>query len=281
KDLKSLRWEGRFCLPGTDGLILGGIFLGILSGILSCAPIAPQATTLSESVPSRSQDPGELVRSLAQRVHQFRSLRTLAKVYYWGPHGGGGFQEVILVHRPDRLRLETLSPLGATLIVTVDADEVVGFHPREGLFYRGRSSKGNLLRYTQIPLEVGEVTNLLMGLPPVEIQGRWEREGNSIHRDMGGGEREVVAFHPTLGIPTEWERYGPDGEIDFSALFSDFFSTPAGLFPLKISLEAHAQQKSLEISYQEPEVNVALPFALFVQEKPENAREILLESLGG
>lgn len=279
--MRPLRWEGRCCLPGTDGLILSGIFLGILSGILSCAPIAPQATTLSESGSSRSQDPGEFVRSLAQRVHLFRSLRTLAIVNYWGPQGRGGFQEAILVQRPDRLRLETLSPLGVTLIVTVDADEVVGFHPREGLFYRGRSSKGNLLHYTQIPLEVREITTLLMGLPPVEIQGRWEREGNSIHRDIGGGRSEVVAFHPTLGIPTEWERYGPDGEIELSALFSDFFSTPAGLFPLKISLEAHTQQKSLEISYQEPEVNVALPFALFVQEKPGNAREIPLESLGG
>ncbi len=275
--MKQLRWEGRSCLPGTEGLILSGILLGILS----CAPIAPQAPTLSESVPSKSQDPGELVRSLAQRVRQFRSLRTLATVDYWGTDGRGGFQEAILVHRPDRLRLETLSPLGATLIVTVDGDEVVGFHPRERLFYRGKSSKENLLRYTRIPLELGEITGLLMGLPPVEIQGRWEREGDSIHRETGGGRREVVVFHPTLGIPTEWERYGPDEELEFSALFSDFFSTPAGPFPLNISLEVYPQERGFEIRYQEPEVNVALPFALFVQEKPRNAREIPLESLGG
>ena len=120
-----------------------------------------------------------------------------------------------------------------------------------------------------------------MGLPPVEAQGRWEGEGNSIHREIGGGRREVIAFHPTLAIPTRWERSSADGAIELNALFSDFSSTPVGLFPLKISLEAHTQQKRLEIHYQEPELNIELPLPLFVQEKPGSAREIQLESLGG
>ena len=183
--------------------------------------------------------------------------------------------------RPDRLRLETLSPLGAILIVTIDAGEIVGFHPREGLFYRGKSSKENIFHYTQIPLELGELTSLLVGLPPVSPEGHWERGENSIQRDIAGGGRERIAFHPTLGIPTRWERSGVDGAIEMSALFDDFFSTPDGPFPLKISLEAPIQQKRLEIRYQEPELNVTLPSPLFVQEKPASARELPLESLGG
>lgn len=275
--MKHLRWEGQSCLPATGCLILAGIF----GGILSCAPIAPQTTTGIKSVPSRSRDLGELVHSLVQRADQFRSLRTLAKVYYWGADGSGGFQEAILVHRPDRLRLETLSHWGATLIVTVDADEVMGFHPREGLFYRGRSSKENLLRYIQIPLELGEITALLLGLPPVDIQGRWEGEGNSIYGEDAGGRTEVVTFHPTLGVPVKWERSDPDGEIELSAIFSDFSPTPAGLFPLKILLDAPALERRLEIRYQEPEVNVVLPAHFFVQQRPNHVREVPLESLGG
>ena len=267
----------RACLPGIGGLILLGMFLGNLS----CAPVAPQATSLPESSLAKSRDPGELAKSLTQRIHQFQSLRTLATIYYWGSDGRAGFQEAILVHRPDRLRLETLSPLGAILIVTVDADEIVGFHPREGLFYRGRSSKENLFRYTHIPLELGELTSLLMGLPPVAAQGSWEEGDNSIYRELGGGERERIVFDPILGVPTRWERLRVDGETELSALFADFFSTAAGLFPLKISLEAHTQQKRLEIHYQEPELNVTLPSPLFVQEKPANTKEIPLESLGG
>lgn len=263
-------------LPSIGGLIL----LGVLVGVSSCAVIAPQTATLSEnSLPS--WDTGELLQRLDQRSRKFRSLRTLAAVSYWGTDGRAGFQEAILVYRPDRLRLETLSPLGAILIVTVDADEIAGFHPREGLFYRGKSSKENIFRYTQIPLELGELTSLLMGLPPVEAQGHWERGGNSIYREIAGGGRERIAFHPALGIPARWERISADGEVELSALFDDFSSTPDGPFPLKISLEAPPQQKRLEIRYQEPELNVELSLPLFVQEKPATAREIPLESVGG
>lgn len=261
----------RFC----PFLILAAVF----SGILSCAPVAPLAD-IPENVPGVQRDTREMVTNLSQRIRQLSSLRSLASVSYWGADGRGGFQEAILVQRPDRLRLETLSPLGATLIVTVDGAEVVGFHPREGLFYRGRSSKENLFRYIQIPLELGEVTALLMGLPPVQLEGRWEEEGGVIYRDEGG-ERDRIIFHPDLGIPVKWERSNSHGEIELSALFSEFSPTSVGLFPMRISLEAHAQQKRVEIRYQEPELNVALPSTLFVQEKPSHVREMPLESLGG
>lgn len=267
----------RASLPGISVLILLGTFVGI-SG---CGSITSQTDGLSESILPQSQDTGALVKNLAQRIHQSRTLRSLAAVNYWGKDGRGGFQEAILVHRPDRLRLETLSPLGAILIVTVNADAIAGFHTREGLFYRGKSSKENIFRYTHIPLELGELTSLLMGLPPVEAHGRWEGEANSIHRTLGGGGREVIAFHPALGVPTKWERFGADGEVELGAIFADFASTPAGPFPLKITLEAPAQEIRLEIHYQEPELNIELPLPFFVQERPGSAREVPLESLGG
>ena len=246
----------------------------------SCAWLTRQASP-PESLLEEHRATQELVQTLVQRSGELRSLRALASVYYSGSDGKGGFQEVILVHRPDRLRLETLSPMGAILIVTADADEMAGFHPREGLFYRGRSSRQNLYRYTQIPLGLGELTSVLMGLPPLPTQGPWDSDGRSIIRDLGGGWKEAISFHPTLWLPTKWQRSNPEGRVELSAQFSDFSSTPAGLFPLKIVLQAPLQQRRLEISYQYPELNVDLSPVLFVQQKPENARELPLDSLGG
>ncbi|MBI4529230.1 MAG: hypothetical protein HY695_35985 [Deltaproteobacteria bacterium] len=276
--MKPLSWLGGLaCLPGTALLIL----FGFGAGILSCAQVVSEESVLSESLPSKTWTVGEFVGILSQRIEDFRSLRALATVNYSGPDGRAGFQEAVIVHRPDRLRLETLSPLGVILIVTADADELAGFHTREGLFYRGRSSKQNLLYYTQIPLELREITALLMGLPPVSLQPGWEGEGNSLYRDVAGGRREKVAFHVSLGVPASWERSGQDGTPELSAQFSDYSATTAGPFPHKIVLEARAPKLRLEIRYQEPEVNVSLPSGLFVQQKPGNAKEIPLESLGG
>ena len=260
------------------------VYLGLVGnflGLLSCTPVVYKEPIDIETIPSREWSREELFQNLTERVQQFRSLRSLASVHYQGKDGRGGFQEAIVVQRPDRLRLETLSSFGVVLIVTANGDKVAGFDPRENVFVHGKSSKENLVRLTRIPLELGEIAALLMGLPPVEIQGRWEGGQNSLHRELDSGRTEVVTFHPKLGIPTKWERSGPDGGIEMSALFSDFFSTNAGLFPLKISLEDNVQQRRLEIRYQEPELNVALPATLFVQQRPANVKEIPMESIGG
>lgn len=256
--------------------------MGILIGILGCGPGVAPVTTVPETITPQSRFPGDLARSLSQRADRFRSLRALAKVRYWSKEEKGAFQEAVLIHRPDRMRLETFSPLGALLIVTVDANEVTGYHLRQGLFYRGRNSKENLLRYTRIPLELKEITALLLGLPPVELRGRWKREGNTLYRENKTGGSEAVTFHPTLNIPILWERSDPESELELNASFSDFYSTPAGAFPLKIALEAsNDEERRYEILYQEPEVNVSLPASLFAQKKPDHVKELPLESLGG
>jgi outer membrane lipoprotein-sorting protein len=255
--------------------------IGILIAASSCTPTLYKEPIDVETVPAREWSREELFQSLTERVERFQSLRSLASVHYQGKDGRGKFQEAIVVQRPDKLRLETLSSFGVLLVVTANGDKVAGFDPRENFFVHGKSSKENLVRLTRIPLELREIAALLMGLPPVAVQGHWEGKQNILHRKLQDGRSEMVAFHSKLGIPTQWERSGPNGEIELSAFFSDFSSTPAGPFPLKISLEAPAQQKRVEIRYQEPELNVDLSPGLFVLEKPAHVREMPIESLGG
>lgn len=259
------------------------IATGIIVGIWGCAPAGHGTSSPAVGLPSQTRGTGELVGILAKRIDRFRSLRSLAKVYYWSTEERGSIQGAILVRRPVRLRLETLSPLGAIFILTADGDEVVGFDPRKGILYRGRASKKNLVRYTLVPLELRDLTSILMGLPPVEIEGTWKGEGLRIEWSLSGGGSEVVTFDPAMGIPVGWERLGSDGELEISAVFSDFVSTPAGPFPLSISLESYSnsQEERFEIRYQEPEVNVAIPASFFVQQRPDRVREVPLESLGG
>ncbi|MGH7845239.1 MAG: hypothetical protein ACREQW_08725 [Candidatus Binatia bacterium] len=245
-------------------------------GVISCTPLIEPKQPSQE----RLLEPDELKQSLARRLREFRSLRSLASVSYKGSDGRGSFDEVILVERPSRLRLETLSSLGALAVVTANVSEIRGLHPREGLFVRGKTTKSNLLRYTRIPLELSEITALLMGLPPVDSDAGWEISGNSMTRKLDAGGKETITFDSTLGVPIMWERATATGTSQLSALFADFFSSPAGPFPLRISFEARADETRLEIRYREPEINVELAANLFSQEKPANAKEIPIESLG-
>jgi hypothetical protein len=245
-------------------------------GLAGCATVSPPEPQL----PAPKWEAAELMKSIAQRREQVRSLRALARVDYAGPDGRHSFQEAVVVQRPDRLRLETLSYLGAILIVTANDKEIVGYHPREGVFVRGRRSKENLLRYTKIPLELDEITSLLIGLPPVEPSAPWKQEGNTLIFSPNGRKQDAVAFESQQPVPTKWERFNASGAVELSARFSDYVSTPAGLFPSKISIEAPLQKKKLEIRYQEPELNGKISADLFIQQKPAHAQEVPIEAIG-
>jgi hypothetical protein len=252
-----------------------------LTGCSIAPQIVPPEPAVFSQPPIEGWNANKLLEILSQRDKQFHSLRAPAQVNYRGPEGRQGFQEAVLIQRPDRLRLETLSGLGAILIVTANANELAGFHPREGVFIRGKPSKENLFRYTRIPLELREITGLLLGLPPVTSASDWQIGGNSLYREIQGKGREIISFDPATAIPVKWYRLGLDGSPELSAAFENFVSTPAGMFPLKVSVEAAGQHRILEITYQEPELNAPIPPELFSQKKPANAKELPIEAIGG
>lgn len=252
--------------------------LAALLAFAGCVTVEPPTAPVGSV---RRWEAAEIVHTMARRSDQFRSLRALARVDYSGPDGKSGFQEAVLVQRPDRLRLETLTMLGAILIVTVNEKEIVGYHPREGLFLRGERTKKNLLRYTQIPLELHEITMLLVGLPPVDGKSAWRQEGSGLVFSNDGRKNDFVAFESEQAVPTLWERFDDTGGVALSARFSDYKNTPQGLFPSRIFIEAPPQGKKLDIRFEEPELNANLPAELFFQQKPAHAQELPIEALGG
>ena len=252
-------------------------FVAVALGLAGCATVAPP---LEPKQPVPQWEPGKLLESVTQRAQQLRSLRSLAQIEYAGPEGKQGFQEAVLVERPDQLRLETLTFMGAILIVTANNKEIIGYHPREGVFVRGQRTKDNLRRYTKIPLELEEITTLLTGLPPVDISAPSEQRDNTLIFSPNGHKRDVLTFESAQPVPTQWERFNADERVELTARFSDYVSTPAGLFPLHIVFEAVLQKRKVDIHYQQPELNAALSAELFSQQKPANAQEVPIEAIG-
>ena len=248
-----------------------------LIGLAGCATVKPPAVP---KPPVPQWELSKLIESLKQRNEQLRSLRALAQVDYAGPEGKHGFQEAVIVQRPDRLRLETLTMLGAILIFTANDKEIIGYHPREGVFVRGAPTRDNLRRYTQIPLELQEITMVLLGLAPVDGAAAPKQEGNKLIFSANNGKRDVLSFESHEPVPTKWERYNADGKLELSAQFNDYVSTPQGLFPQALILEAQLQKKKLSIRYKEPELNGTIPSELFSQQIPAHAKEVPIEAVG-
>ena len=263
--------------PPTCAQNLIVFLIGVLGLLAGCTTVGVKP--IPTEAPTGQWQAAQMVEALAQRREQFRALKTAARVNYSGPDGKNSFDEAVLVQRPDRLRLETLSLLGTILLVTVNDKEIIGYYPRDGIYVRGARSKANLLKYTQIPLEPDEITALLLGLPPVDPKASGQQDGNALAFTLAGGRKDVVSFESNQAVPTKWERVDGRGQAELSATFSDYIQTPAGLFPSKIVMEALQQKKRLEIRYQEPEINAALSNDLFSPPKPPNVKEYPIEAL--
>lgn len=249
----------------------------LLIALAGCATVTPPP---APKPPVPDWESSQLIESIKQRDERFRSLRALAQIAYAGPEGKHGFQEAVLVQRPDRLRLDTLTFLGAILIFTANDKELIGYHPREGVVVRGAPTRDNLRRYTKIPLELQEITKLLLGVAPIDDGAPWKREGNTLIFSPQGRGRDTLTFASHQPVPTKWERFNDDGKVVLNAQFSDYVSTSAGLFPLGIVLEAPLQKKKLGIRYQEPELNAAIPAGQFTQQIPAHAKEAPIEAVG-
>lgn len=265
----------------SRGALLRSFVLITLTSLLialgACTTVTPPA---APKPPVPQWEPDKLTESQKQRNEKFRSLRALAQVDYAGPEGKHGFQEAVIVQRPDRLRLETLTFLGAILIFTANDKEILGYHPREGVFVRAQPTGENLRRYTQISLELQEITMLLMGLPPVDAGAPWKQEGNTLIFSSNGGKRDVLTFELHEPVPTQWERFNAEGQVEMSTRFNDYVSTAAGLFPQTVMSEAPLQKKKLSIRYKEPELNAAIPPEQFTQQIPAHAKEVPIEAVG-
>ena len=70
-------------------------------GLFGCATVIPPPAI---KPPSPQWESDKLIESINQRGEQFRSVRALAQINYTGPDGKHGFQEAVIVQRPDRLR---------------------------------------------------------------------------------------------------------------------------------------------------------------------------------
>jgi len=247
---------------------------GLLAGCAVPEPAPPAPEPRPAPAPA-------LAPRLAERAQAFRSLRSLARVSYGVSRERGAFDAAVLVRRPHRLRLEAFSLVGAALIVTVDDGEVTGFLPSEARYYRGRTSRENLFRATQILLELDEMVGLLMGLPPVDFGAKWDKDAQVLRRARPDGGADVLTLDPDGASLAGWRRLGPDGTPEYVATFEDYSDTPFGRFPLKITLETPPLQRFYQIRYDKPELNVTLPESHFVQKLPEGAVRVPLPTPTG
>lgn len=251
--------------------------------------IALALTATACAVPRGARAPANLpsAESLRQIVHERRdalhSLRAESHISVSGAQRSGSAREVLLVQRPDQLRVEVFSLLGTAFVLTATDGHLAAYVRSENRFYRGPATPDNLARYTGVPLAVPDVVELLMGVPPQRSVGYgsvfWDPVKGQVRLWQSTSRGvQVVAFAGSPLVPAGVEERSRDDRLLWRASFSDYVAVGALSVPRSIHFEIPDLQEHVDIELDSPEVNRPLAESLFALNAPPGSEEVRLDA---
>jgi outer membrane lipoprotein-sorting protein len=225
----------------------------------------------------------ELLTKLDARANSLHSFRALADMHYVSATDKLGIREVVVVERPDRLRIEMMSTFGVALQIATDGKTVRAFHRGDRVYYRGAATTENLARFTR--LDLAEIADLLVGLPPARPDAR----GGSLAYDRKLGQWRVSSTGPGGGDVELWFDAGDlnlaralandsNGRRRYEANFGSYTTIDGVSVPALVRFEVPEQGAKIELRYSKISVNPALEASLFVFDAPPNTKIVDLDA---
>ena len=255
---------------------------------LAVAGCGAPVTVLREPEPAAAQErasPRALLASLEERYDQMRTFRAVAEFRSVSPRGKESVREVVVIERPNKLRIDLLGPFGVALQVATKDDRLDAYHRGDHTHYHGKASVENLTRFTRLPLEIGDLVDvLLLGFPPHRMlrepkvlafepaAGRWR-----LHATVEDGGIQILWFDKERGLALRAEEYNERGALLYFVAFSDFTEIGALTMPQEIEIHVPAREAVLKIRYSEAALNEPVDAAVFSLEHPSSTKSIPLE----
>lgn len=207
-----------------------------------------------------------LLDRLADSAMAFASLEGVAKVRIDTEARTQSVTEVLFAEKPDRLRLETLSPFGQPLLVmATDGRQIDVLIPGEGKLYSDEVSLERLQRLTRLPLQLTDLVHLLLYQVPVIGHERQSvapaADGETLLTLYAAeGRRQELRFDRRLRLVAA--AYYRDDELLLKVDY-DRFTGESRPFPMTASLAMPAANTAATVAFSEVRTNVAIPAERF------------------
>jgi len=140
-------------------------------GLALALVIGAAATGCHRSAPpSRFPDAQSLLSRLHDQQSCSRGLTGEGKLDYFGKEGRVRGSVLFMVKSPDSVRLDVVSPFGATIsTLTSDGHAFSLFDLRQKVFLVGPANACNLAHFTHVPMPPHALVSLLRGEPPLLV----------------------------------------------------------------------------------------------------------------
>ena len=224
--------------------------------------------------PARETTVAELVAGIEARRESVTSLR--ARMRLRSGLARMWVRQAVLVQRPSAIRIDVLSPFGLALALGTEGRTLWAFPPQQGIRYEGPASSASLGRLLGTPLDVSELVDVLLGVPPARqatAPPTLERQAAEyvLTTPYRGGAQVVRFAADTLDM-TRIEEHR-DGAAPIHVTFGDYEDGFARTLDLVAEGGARAS-----IAFDEVERNAPIDPAAFA---PPTAQRVLpLERAG-
>lgn len=255
--------------------LLALLFLG---SVVGCTHLKPPP------YPGADRCPGHHVLLDALRVPPPPVIKGIAKIKVESPEETFSVKELIIAQAPDRLRLETLSPLGQPgFYAATDGRDLFLFAPSENAFYRGAATSRNLGLIIPLRLGVEDMVSVIRGgVPLIAYDADHVRcaaeEAGFVLQLKGRDENttQVLTFsREGIRVVTS-ETYGRDG-LTCSVSYADYEPAGSSAFPRTITVSLPAEQTTVRITYKKVEFLSDIDSSLFSLSPPPGAKIVPLE----
>lgn len=254
-----------------------------IAGLLTAVALAGCSVRPAPGPPTPVAAPVDaqaIVAADAARRAALRSLRAWARLAYQSPDESHRAKQLLVVERPDRLRLEVFSPFGAVFVLAAADGALTAYDRGASTVYRGAASADNLRRYTQMDLPVAGAVDLLLGTPPLDAAepGIVSVDGAAIElwRGTADGGARVVWYSPAL-LPQRYEEQDRDGRVRLRAAYDGYASIDGVEVATQLHIELPPSQQRIELTLSDVEVNPALGAAVFALQTPDGSAVVDLD----
>jgi outer membrane lipoprotein-sorting protein len=244
-----------------------------LSAVYFAGCAARQEVKPSKTLPAAV----EIIRHIEEGRGKVYSLKGMASIK--GTYNGkdSNFKEVLVVKRPSKIRAETVGLFGNPVFtLALDGPVLSTYKPAENIFYKGSISSHEIL--LPFPLdEVGseELANILLGgISLIEYANSdiefSEAENSYIVtlRSPDGFKKQVITTDTRDLRLKKSEIIDGERGMTLSATFDIYQDIGSLSFPKEITIQFVSRPDTIQINYEDIELNTDLPDELFVLTPP-------------
>jgi outer membrane lipoprotein-sorting protein len=219
------------------------------------------------------EDPKVVLAEIQKRSEAIASLSAELRVEIWRKGERVRLRQLIEVERPDKLRVDTLSPFDQPLqMMASDGHNVSIYSLEKKRFWQGPATPDNLARLLPLRLEGEELASLLRGGVPLiqyaDATMGWDAERGCYQVDLTGPARRQRLCVEPKALRVAESRVWKDDHLQYSALFGQYTGEDAAAIPTRMRFEVPSDDLRVEVEVVDHKLNPQVAPDAFQIEAP-------------